>query len=171
MICDFHQDSCFSGVLEVFWAHGGGSTWLWNCHVAFVSVAYILALASCHLVICGGSWSCCLWLWLVPPEILCVSSTGRPDISGRKLGMESCATGSTLGCKGRPKISCLRLFFGWCVLMALGESLLGQKFEQKWWSFLCSQVYQHSGRPVLYGGIWYGELWKRIRSGWKLKSG
>jgi hypothetical protein len=34
--------------------------------VALVSVAYVLVLASSHLVICGVSWSCCLWLWLVP---------------------------------------------------------------------------------------------------------
>ena len=25
-----------------------------------------------------------------------------------------------------------------------GRSLLGQEFEQKWWSYLCSQVCQHS---------------------------
>ena len=27
---------------------------------------------------------------------------------------------------------------------ALGGSLLGEEFEQKWWSYLCSQVFQHS---------------------------
>ena len=57
------------------------------------------------------------------------------------------------------------LFLGSCVLMALGSSLLGQEFEQKWWSFLSSQVCQHSLETcsllALFG---YGALWHRISS-------
>ena len=72
--------------------------------------------------------------------------------------MESCGTGSALGCRQKPEGSCPQLFLGSCVLMALGGSLLGQEFEQKWWSYLCSQVCQHSwetssllARPVHRG--------------------
>ena len=54
-------------------AHCGRRTGFWWCQIILVSVAYVLALASCHLVISGVSWSCCLWLWLVPPASLCVS--------------------------------------------------------------------------------------------------
>jgi hypothetical protein len=32
--------------------------------------------------------------------------------------------------------------------MALGKSLLNQEFEQKWWSYLCSQVSQHSWETI-----------------------
>ena len=58
--------------------------------------------------------------------------------------------------------SCPQLFFGSCVLMALGRSLLGQEFEQKWWSHLCSQVCQHSWETSSLPG--YGELWHRVSS-------
>ena len=79
--------------------------------------------------------------------------------------MESCGTGSALGCRQKPEGSCPWLFLGSCVLMALGRSLLGQEFEQKWWSYLCSQVCQHSWETssllVVFG---YGVLWHRISS-------
>ena len=55
---------------------------------------------------------------------------------------------------------------------ALGESLLGQKFEQKWWSHLCSQVCQHFCETIsLLVGSGYGELWHRFHSRcrWKLE--
>ena len=56
--------------------------------------------------------------------------------------------------------------------MALGRSLLGQEFEQKWWSHLCSQVCQHSWKtcslPVSSG---YEDLWHKFssRHRWKQK--
>jgi hypothetical protein len=40
--------------------------------------------------------------------------------------------------------------------MALGGFLLGQEFDQKWWSYQCFQVCQHPGRPALSSGIWVG---------------
>ena len=58
--------------------------------------------------------------------------------------MESYDSGSALGCIWKLVGSCPRLFLGSCVLMALSGSLLGQEFEQKWWSYLCSQVCLHS---------------------------
>ena len=138
---------------------------------ALVSVAYVFALASPHLVISGVSWSCRLWVWLVPPVSLNVGTPGRPVLSRRNLGMESCVTGSALGCRWKPEGSCSQLFLGSYVLMTLGWSLLGQEFGQKWWYFLCSQVCQHSWEtsslPAVFG---YGALWHRISSvcRWKL---
>ncbi|EDL35653.1 mCG148215 [Mus musculus] len=58
--------------------------------------------------------------------------------------MESCDTVSAPGHRWKQEGSCPWSFLGSCVLMALGGSLLGQEFEQKWWSHLCSQVCQHS---------------------------
>ena len=55
---------------------------------ALVSVAYVLALACYHLVISRVSWSYCLWLWLVPPARLCIS-TPRSVHSIRSLGAGS----------------------------------------------------------------------------------
>jgi hypothetical protein len=50
--------------------------------------------------------------------------------------------------------------------MALGRYLLGQEFEQKWWSYLCSQVCEHSWETSsLLEVFGYGELWHRISSG------
>ena len=94
-----------------------------------VSVVYILALASHHLVISGVSWSCSL-LWLVHPASQCVSIPGRPVLSKRNLVMENCGTGSGLGCRQTPEESCPLLFLASCVLMALGGSLLSQEFDQ-----------------------------------------
>jgi hypothetical protein len=45
--------------------------------------------------------------------------------------MERCGTGSALGYRQRPERSCHQLILGSCVLMALGGSLLGQEFEEK----------------------------------------
>ena len=97
---------------------------------------YVLALASHHLVISGVRWFCCLLLWLVPPASLNVSTPQRPVLSRRNLGLESCGTGSAPGCRWKLEGSCPWLLFGSCVLMALGGSLLGQEFGQKWWSYL-----------------------------------
>jgi hypothetical protein len=112
---------------------------------------------------------CCLSLWLVPPVSLCVSTPGRPFLSRRNLGMESCVTGSAPGGRQKLEGSCPQLFLGSCVLMALGRSLLSQEFEQKWWSHLCFQVCQHSWETP--GGIWVwravaqGQLWVLMKSG------
>ena len=80
--------------------------------------------------------------------------------------MESRGPGSALGFRQKSEGSRPRLFLDSCVLMAHGVSLLGQEFEQKWWSYLCSQVCQHSWEtsslPVVFG---YGALWHRISSG------
>ena len=108
-------------------------------------------------------WSFYLWLWLVPLPCLCVSPPGIPVLSGRNMVMESCGTGWALGLQietGR-----IPACPGSCVLMALGRSLLGKVFEQKWWSYLCSQVCQHflETRSVLVVFL-YAELWHRISS-------
>jgi hypothetical protein len=121
-----------------------GRTGFWWCQVALVSVTYVLSLVSHHLLISVVSWSCCLWVWLVLPASLCVSIPERLVFSGKNLGMRAVATWSALGCKWKLEGSCLRLFLGSCVLMALCRFLFGQEFEQKWWSYLISQVCQHS---------------------------
>ena len=79
--------------------------------------------------------------------------------------MMSCGTGSALGCMQKLEGSCPQLFFGSCVLMDLGRSLLGQEVERKWWSYLCSKVCWHSWETssllVLFG---YRALWQEISS-------
>jgi hypothetical protein len=61
--------------------------------------------------------------------------------------------------------SCPLLLLGFCVTMALCGSLLDQYFEQKWWSYQCSQVFWHSWElsslPVIFG---CGVLLHRINS-------
>jgi hypothetical protein len=80
--------------------------------------------------------------------------------------MESCGTGSAPQCSGKPEGSYPELFLGSCVLTAQGGSLLGQQFEQKWWSYLCSQVFWHSWEiSYLWEEFGYGELWHRVSSG------
>jgi hypothetical protein len=70
------------------------------------------------------------------------------------------------GCRQIPEGSCPRLFLRSCVLMTLGRSLLGQEFEQKWWSYLGSQVCRHfwetSSFLVVFGCV---SLWHRFSSG------
>ena len=86
--------------------------------------------------------------------------------------MESCGTGSALGCRQKPEGSCPQLILGSCVLMALGGSLLGQEFEEKWWSYLCSQVCRHSWETSSLLVVFvYVALWHRISSGhrWRLE--
>jgi hypothetical protein len=74
--------------------------------------------------------------------------------------MEICGAGSAPGCRWKLEGSCPWLSLGSCVLMALGWSLLGHKFEQKWWSYLCLKVCQHSWEtrslPAVFG---FGVLW------------
>ncbi|GAB1289437.1 Mitochondrial-processing peptidase subunit beta [Apodemus speciosus] len=72
-----------------------------------------------------------------------VQKEWRQVLSERNLGTESCGTESAPGHRWKVEGSCLGLFFGSCVLMVLGGSLLGQEFEQKWWSYLmrlCTDV-------------------------------
>jgi hypothetical protein len=122
-------------------------------------------LAFCHLVISGVSWSCCFWLWFVPPVSLCVSTPRRPVLSGRNLGMQSYGTGSAQGFRQKAECSCPWFFLGSFLLIAVDGSLLGQVFEKKWWSYLCSEVCQHSWetsfRLVVLG---FGRLLHRINS-------
>ena len=86
--------------------------------------------------------------------------------------MDSCGAGSVLDCRQKPEGSCPWLFLGFCVLMALDRFLLGQEFEQKWWSYLYSQICPHSWEtssiPAVFG---YGALWHRISSGcqWRVE--
>jgi hypothetical protein len=59
----------------------GGRVWFWWCQVTLVSVASVLTLASCHLII----WSACCpqYIWLVPvlAVILVQSELLRDQIS------------------------------------------------------------------------------------------
>jgi hypothetical protein len=65
------------------------------------------------------------------------------------------AQGHLWGADGNLVGSCPGLFFSSCVPLALCMSLLGEEFEQKWWSFLCSQVcgnsWETSSLLVLFG--------------------
>jgi hypothetical protein len=95
---------------------------------------------------------------------VCVTP-GRLVLSGKNLGNEGYGTGSALGCRWKPEGSCLRLFLGSCVLIALGMSPLGQDFEQKLWSYLCSQVRWRSWEfNSLLKVFRHGSLWHRISS-------
>jgi hypothetical protein len=87
MRCDFKSESCFSAVLG-----NQGSLWWKNWVLMMPSgLCFCCLCYAFHpLVISGVSWSCCLWLWLVLPISLCVSTPGRPVLSGRNLGMECC---------------------------------------------------------------------------------
>jgi hypothetical protein len=59
-----------------------------------------------------------------------------------------------------------------CPLVPVSEWLLGQEFEQKWWSYLCSQVSQHSWETnSLWTVFGYGVLWHRISSRCRWKPG
>ena len=87
------------------------------------------------------------------------------------MHIEISGTVSALEYRQKPEGACLWIFLGSCVLMALGRSLLGQEFEQKWWSHLCSQVCQHSWETSsLLVGFGYRELCHRANSGVRWKS-
>jgi hypothetical protein len=62
--------------------------------------------------------------------------------------MKSCGTGSAPECRWKLEGFIPRLFLGSCVLVALGRSILGQEFEQKRMSNLCSKV-STPGRSAL----------------------
>jgi hypothetical protein len=54
--------------------------------------------------------------------------------------------------------------------MVLGGSLLGQEFEKKWWSYMCSQVCRHSQEMSSFLAVFvYALQWYRISSGYRLK--
>ena len=119
MRCGFKAESCFPSVLGYPGLPVVEEFGFWWFGVALVSLAYVLALAPCHQVISDVHWSCCLWLWLVPPESLCVSTLGRPVLSGENLGMENCGTGSALRCRWKLVGSYSQLFLG-CVPLEPG---------------------------------------------------
>ena len=50
--------------------------------------------------------------------------------------MESYGTGLPLRCRWKTEEFYLCLFLGSCVMIALGGSLLAQKYKQKWWVVL-----------------------------------
>ena len=57
----------------------------------------------------------------------------EPVLSGRNLGMESCGTESALSCRQNPEGSGFLLFLDYCVVIAVGKSILCQELEQKYW--------------------------------------
>ena len=120
-----------------------------------LSIWLSLVLAGLAFSACGFSLLLCMY----------VSTPGRPVLSRRNLGMDY-GTGSAPGFRQKTEESCLQLSLGSCVLMALGRSILGQEFEQKWWSYLCSQVCQHSWETSSFLAVFgYGELWHRVSFG------
>ena len=119
----------------------------WELLLMLLSLSFAFWLS---LVLTGLALSDCGCLSCKPVcQAWKTSTPGRPVLSGRNLGMESCGTGSALGCRQKPEGSCPQLILGSCVLMALGGSLLGQEFEQKWWCYLCSKAFGTPGRPAL----------------------
>ena len=119
------------------------------------------------LVLAGLSVSDCVLSLLQA----CVTP-GRLVLSGKNLGNKGYGTGSALGCRWKPEGSRPRLCLGSCVLIALAGSLLGQDFEQKLWSYLCSQVHWCSWEFNFFLMVFgYASLWHRISSQcrWKLE--
>ena len=130
-----------------------------------VSVAYVLSLTSHHLVISGVSWSCyqtmacssCMsvllgdqfcqggiWIWRSVYRVSSMVQTERSILS--------------------PAVPCS------CVLKTLGGSFLGQEFEQKWCSYLSSQLCQYSWKTSpLLSVFGYGELCHRVSSLYRWK--
>ena len=153
-------------------AHCGGRTGFLWCKITLVTFAYVLALASCHLVIFGVSCSSCLWLCVVPHASLCISTPGRLVLFISNLVMESCGTVSVLGCRWKLEGPCPWLFLGSSVLMALGRSFFIQEFEQRWLSPLCSQLCQYSwDTSSLQVGSGYGELFSQVwQHSWEICS-
>jgi hypothetical protein len=92
------------------------------------------------------------WLWAGPSWVRnlnqtsgltcahrCVSTSERPSLSWWYLGMENCGTGSAPGADGNqkdPVPGCFSISMSW--------RLWAGPSEQKWWSYQCSQVCQHS---------------------------
>ena len=59
----------------------GGRTGFWWCQVTLISVACLLMLVSCHMVISSATCPHCIWLEPVPPVILVVSELLRVQLS------------------------------------------------------------------------------------------
>ena len=151
----------------LFWCVGissaccGGRTGFWWCQITLVSFAYILALASCHLVIsvvshfllsvtvaCPARKPVCQHIWET-------SSLKEQFVYG-----ELCHR-VTSGCRWKLEGSCPLLFLGFCVLMALRGSLLGQEVVV---SPVISGVPAIWENKSLVAGYGYGELWHRVCS-------
>lgn len=133
-------------------------------------VAYVIAIAFCHLVISGVRLSFCFGLELVPAfslcacDLRCVPTPWTLAFSRQDLGKESYVTDLSLGHRWEPEGSCPWLLCGSCVLWApnrpwadywnnssgltcgLGESAL-------------------LGDHLSLGRIFYEELWHRLISG------
>ena len=63
-------------------------------------------------------------------------------------------------CRQKPEGSCPQMILGSCVLMTLG-----QEFEERWWSYLCTQVCRYSWKTSSLVVIFvYVALWLRISS-------
>ena len=60
------------------------------------------------------------------------------------------------------------MILGSCVLMALSRSLLGQEFEEKWWSYLCMQVCRHSWETssflVVFVNVAQDQVWVQVET-------
>ena len=109
-----------------------------------VSVAYVLALAFLHLVILVLTGLAVSDYGLSILQIYVSVLLGDQFSQGGIWVWRTVITGSALGCRQKPEGSCPQLILGSYVLMALGGSLLGQGFEEKWWSYLCLQVCRYS---------------------------
>ena len=123
------------------------------------SILYVRVL-SCQifgrLVCCEFSYS---MLWFSYRASMCFYM--RPE----KLGDLFCHVRTHTANAIRSEFTLLSwLFLGSCVLMALGGSPFYQEFEQKWWSYLSTQV--TSSLLTVFG---YGMLWHRISSGCRWK--
>ena len=162
----------------VSWPCCGGRTGYWWRQLALVSVVYVLALASCHLIISGISWSHCFWVELVPPVSLwachlrCVSSTGTPALPGWDLGMDSCGTGLVLEHRWNwkdPVPSC-SVFPVLCGLLVV-PSLVS--YYKKSVGLSCELRSDSTPWETnsLQEGFGYGELWHSLSSGhrWRLE--
>jgi hypothetical protein len=141
----------------------GGRIGFWWCQVTLVSDAYVLALPL--------SPSGYLWCYLVLLSLTLVYLSCKPFCQqswetsslGQNLCMKICGTGPAPGPSLKPEGSCPWLFIGFCVLIAVGRSLLGQEFQWKPWSHLCSQVFQHFWETSSFlEGFGYEELWHRV---------
>ena len=81
MRSDYRSICCFCGDVILYPRLDGMRVWFWWCQVTLVSVAYVLMLASCHLII---SSACCpqyIWLEYVLPIIPVDSGLLRVQLS------------------------------------------------------------------------------------------
>ena len=165
MSCDFKSKSCFSSVLGY-----PGLVQMMLCWLGFCSVGHVLVFAFFHIAISWVRWTCCLRLWFVSLQAW-VSTPGRPVLSLWNLSIENCSTGSAHGRKQKPEWFCPQLILGSCVLRALCSSLFVQEFDEKWWSYLWTQLCRYSWEIDSQLLVFvYVALWPRIISGHRQKS-